>query len=111
MALTDERCVPCREGASRVEGAELERLLKEIPLWRVAPRNGVPAIEREFQFPDFSKALAFTVEVGLIAEREDHHPAIVTEWGRVSVAFWTHKIRGLHRNDFVAAAKVDGLAA
>ena len=66
-------------------------------------------LTREFKFRDFAQALAFTDRVGALAEEEDHHPAILTEWGKVTVAWWTHKIRGLHRNDFVMAAKSDGL--
>ena len=56
---------------------------------------------------DFAEALEFTNDVGAIAEEEGHHPAILTEWGRVTVTWWTHKIRGLHRNDFIMAAKTD----
>ena len=62
-----------------------------------------------FRFDDFAKALAFTNALGQLAEEEDHHPALLTEWGRVTVTWWTHKIRGLHRNDFVMAAKADEL--
>ena len=72
-------------------------------------REGINRLERNFEFPDFVQAMAFTNQVGVLAEEEDHHPAILTEWGRVTVTWWTHKIRGLHRNDFVAAAKTDTL--
>lgn len=64
-------------------------------------------VERVFAFPDFASALAFTNRVGAIAEAEAHHPALTTEWGRVTVAWWTHAIGGLHRNDVVMAAKTD----
>ena len=64
-----------------------------------------------FQFDDFAQALDFTNRVGAIAEDQGHHPALLTEWGRVTVAWWTHKIRGLHRNDFVMAARTDEVAA
>jgi pterin-4a-carbinolamine dehydratase len=67
--------------------------------------------ERAFEFPSFADALAFTNRVGALAEKEGHHPALLTEWGRVTVTWWTHKIRGLHRNDFIMAAKTDALAA
>jgi len=107
--LTKEPCVACRAGEPRVEGRALEELLAQVPGWKVAQREGIPRLEKAYEFEDFSQALAFTVQVGLLAEREDHHPAILTEWGRVTVAFWTHKIKGLHRNDFIAAAKTDAI--
>jgi 4a-hydroxytetrahydrobiopterin dehydratase len=109
MSLSKEECVPCRQGAPMLESSEIEKLIKEIPGWNVTMRDGISTIERVFQFEDFSQALAFTVRVGLLAEQQGHHPAILTEWGRVTVSFWTHKIKGLHHNDFVAAAKVDDL--
>ena len=64
-------------------------------------------LERLFHFPSFADALAFTNRVGAIAEDEGHHPALLTEWGQVTVTWWTHKIRGLHRNDFIMAAKTE----
>ncbi len=60
-----------------------------------------------FSFNNFGEALEFTNKVGKVAEAEGHHPAILTEWSRVTVSWWTHKIRGLHRNDFIMAAKTD----
>jgi 4a-hydroxytetrahydrobiopterin dehydratase len=74
-------------------------------------QEGIDKLERVFTFKDFAEALAFTNRVGALAEAEVHHPAILTEWGRVTVTLWTHKIRGLHRNDFIMAAKVDSLTA
>jgi len=64
-------------------------------------------LSREFDFRDFAQALAFTNRVGEIAEAEDHHPAILTEWGKVSVTWWSHKIKGLHKNDLIMAARTD----
>ena len=90
--------------------AEALALGREAPEWRVIEREGVRQLERVFAFPDFAAALAFTNRVGAIAEAEGHHPALLTEWGRVTVTWWTHAIGGLHRNDFVMAAKTDGLA-
>jgi 4a-hydroxytetrahydrobiopterin dehydratase len=90
--------------------AEIAALLPTVPGWQVVERDGIARLERVLRFPDFVQALAFTNRVGEIAEAEGHHPAILTEWGRVTVTWWTHKIRGLHRNDFIMAAKTDGLA-
>jgi len=109
--LVQERCVACRRDAPRVTDEEMAALKPQIPDWELTEHEGVPRLERTFRFPDFVQALAFTQRVGELAEAEGHHPAILTEWGRVKVSWWTHKIRGLHRNDFVMAAKTDRLAA
>jgi 4a-hydroxytetrahydrobiopterin dehydratase len=109
MALADESCVACRPGTPPVADGDLATLLREVPEWRIRPRDGVACLERVFPFPDFARALAFTNAVGALAEAAGHHPALTTEWGRVTVAWWTHAISGLHRNDFVMAAKTDSL--
>jgi 4a-hydroxytetrahydrobiopterin dehydratase len=109
--LAGETCVPCRGGEPTLGEDELEALLPEIPGWRVEERGGVKRLERRFRFPDFASALEFTVGVGGKAEEAGHHPALLTEWGRVTVSWWTHAIGGLHRNDFVMAARTDGVYA
>lgn len=109
--LTRESCVPCREGAPMLTADELATYLPQVPLWRVAEVDGIARIERTFTFRDFHSALHFTVRVGELAEREGHHPDIHLSWGRVRVETWTHKIGGLHENDFILAAKIDELAA
>lgn len=109
--LAKAKCEACRKGAPTVTAEEREALKPQVPQWAVVEREGIPRLERVFEFPDFAQALAFTNLVGDIAEEEGHHPALLTEWGRVTVTWWTHKIRGLHRNDFVMAAKTDELAA
>jgi 4a-hydroxytetrahydrobiopterin dehydratase len=78
--------------------------------WALIERDGIQRLERVFRFANFAEALAFTSRVGALAEEEDHHPAILTKWSRATVTLWTHKIRGLHRNDFIMAAKIDSLA-
>jgi len=60
-----------------------------------------------FSFKNFVEALAFTNSVGALAEEQGHHPDLLTEWGRVTVTWWSHKIKGLHRNDFIVAARTD----
>lgn len=109
--LTKRTCEPCRKGAPTVTPAEMAELRPQVPAWAIVEPGGVPRLERVFTFPDFAAALAFTNRVGAIAEEEGHHPALLTEWGRVTVGWWTHKIRGLHRNDFIMAAKTDELYA
>lgn len=104
-------CEACRKGAPTVTDDERARLLPQLPEWTIVTREGVDRLERVFSFPDFVSALRFTNRVGEIAEAEGHHPALLTEWGRVTVTWWTHKIGGLHRNDFIMAARTDELLA
>lgn len=108
-ALTSMKCVACRADSPRVTEAEIAEFKPQIPEWQIVERENIPRLERVFKFPNFAEALAFTNRVGALAEAEDHHPAILTEWGKVTVTWWTHKIKGLHRNDFIAAAKTDEL--
>ena len=107
--LTQMKCTACRKGEPTVTDAEIAELHAQVRDWSIVEREGVKRLERAFKFPDFAQALAFTNKVGSIAEAEGHHPAILTEWGRVTVTWWTHKIGGLHRNDFIMAAKTDQL--
>ena len=105
--LTQIKCVPCRGGEPTVTEAEMAEYRLQVPDWQVVEREGVKRLERVFKFKNFAQALVFTNRVGELAESEGHHPAILTEWGKVTVTWWTHKIHGLHRNDFVMAAKTD----
>jgi 4a-hydroxytetrahydrobiopterin dehydratase len=108
-ALTKEKCTACRRDSPRATEAEIGELKPQIPEWTLLEREGIERLERVYPFANFAEALRFTNRVGALAEEEGHHPAILTEWGRVTVTLWTHKIRGLHRNDFIMAAKVDSL--
>jgi len=107
--LTRFKCVPCQGGEPTVTEAEMQELITQVPEWQVVEVEGVKRLERIFKFKNFIQAMAFTNRVGELAEEEGHHPALLTEWGKVSVMWWTHKIRGLHRNDFIMAAKTDEL--
>jgi 4a-hydroxytetrahydrobiopterin dehydratase len=105
--LASEKCEPCHGGVPRVKGDELQRLAQLLADgWRVINEHH---LEKEFRFPDFVQALAFTNRVGAIAEEQQHHPDIYLTWGKVRVTIWTHAIDGLSRNDFVLAAKIDGI--
>jgi 4a-hydroxytetrahydrobiopterin dehydratase len=107
--LATEKCEACRPDSPRVTDAEAQQLLRELPDWLIIEQDGVPRLQRVFRFKDFVSALAFTNEVGRIAEEAQHHPLLITEWGRVTVQWWTHAIGGLHRNDFILAARADRL--
>ena len=108
--LAGMSCVACRADAPTVTEEEIAELHPQVPDWELVDEDGIERLRRVFRFDDFAQALAFTNRVGAIAEAEGHHPALITEWGRVTVTWWTHKIKGLHRNDFVMAAKTDELA-
>lgn len=108
-ALVDNHCEACRVGAPAVKEEEMPNLLRQIPLWTLESENGIPQLRRQFDFPNFRRALDFANQVGALAEAEGHHPALLVEWGAVTVAWWTHKIKALHKNDFIMAAKTDHL--
>jgi 4a-hydroxytetrahydrobiopterin dehydratase len=105
--LSQESCEACRAGAPQVSDEEMAQLVRSVPEWNFETRNGVLQLERSYRFDNFVEALSFTLEIGTLAESEGHHPQILTEWGKVTVTWWSHKIGGLHRNDFVMAAKSD----
>jgi 4a-hydroxytetrahydrobiopterin dehydratase len=107
--LTELKCVACRGGEPTVTDEEIRELHPQIPDWQIPERDGIKQLERTFKFKNFAEALRFTNQVGELAEEEDHHPRLVTEWGKVTVTWWTHKIKGLHQNDFIMAAKTDEL--
>jgi 4a-hydroxytetrahydrobiopterin dehydratase len=106
-SLAEMKCVPCQGGEPTVTEQEIAELKPKVPNWEIEEQDAVKRLKRVFTFKNFAQALAFTNRVGQIAEEEGHHPVLVTEWGRVTVSWWTHKIDGLHRNDFVMAAKTD----
>ena len=109
MALYEMVCEVCRVGAPTLSDAEIAEFQPEVPGWTVVEVDGMRRLHREFGFKDFREALAFTAGVGVLAEENGHHPAILTEWGKVTIDWWTHKIGGIHRTDFIMAAKTDGL--
>ena len=104
------RCVACRGGEPTLTDEEIAAYRDQVPDWEVVEIDGVKRLRRVFRFADFASALRFTDRVGALAEGEGHHPALLTEWGRTTVSWWTHKIGGLHRNDLIMAAKTDALA-
>ncbi|WP_100258095.1 4a-hydroxytetrahydrobiopterin dehydratase [Reinekea forsetii] len=111
MTLTTQHCAACLPDAPKMAPDELAELMQQLPEWQILAVNQVMQLERVFIFRNFRLALDFTNRVGNLAEQEDHHPAIVTEWGKVTVRWWTHAIAGLHRNDLICAAKTDALLA
>ncbi len=103
--LEQESCRPCRGGVEPLRGQALEDLRRRLgPGWEVKEGR---RLEKEFKFDDFQQALRFVNQVGALAEAQGHHPDLHLGWGRVKVILWTHKIGGLHENDFILAAKID----
>jgi len=107
--LAKFKCIPCKGDTLALSIDEIANLLLQIPEWGLVEIEKMPRLERVFLFENFADALAFSNQVGEIAESEGHHPLIVTEWGRVTVQWWTYAIGGLHKNDFIMAAKTDVL--
>jgi len=105
--LHEMKCEACRGGDPPLTEEQIEALRAETPRWTVIEVEGVKRLERMYRFDDFASAISFTDVVAALAEANAHHPRIVTEWGTVTVQWWTHKIRGLHQNDFIMAAKTE----
>lgn len=109
MGLAAKACGPCRGGVAPLTAEESDRYLRETPGWTLS-EDGT-RIQRSFSFRDFASALEFVGKVADLAEREGHHPDIAFGWGYCRITFQTHRIHGLHENDFIMAAKVNELAA
>jgi 4a-hydroxytetrahydrobiopterin dehydratase len=105
--LTQMVCTACRKGEPMVTEAEMAEFMPQVPAWQVIEVDGIKRLQRVFSFQNFVDALAFTNKIGAQAEAAGHHPALLTEWGKTTVTWWTHKIGGLHRNDFIMAAQAD----
>lgn len=107
--LSQERCIPCETGIPPMTEAEIDQLIIELPDWEVVKVDQVPRLKRIYKFNNFVDALEFVNGVGRIAEEQGHHPLVCLTWGEATVEWWTHNIKGLHKNDFVMAAKTDDL--
>ncbi|USZ15190.1 4a-hydroxytetrahydrobiopterin dehydratase [Moraxella sp. FZFQ2102] len=105
--LKDQACEVCRLDAPLVCDDQLPSLLKQIPTWQMVTINDVKRLTKVFKFKNFKQALAFANRVGDIGETAGHHPALLVEWGKVTVSWWSHEAGGLHKNDFILAARTD----
>ena len=106
-SLSQMKCIACRADSPPATEDDLVGWMLQLTQWKIVEPEGVRTLERLFKFKNFVQALEFTNRVGEIAEAEGHHPDILTQWGKVTVWWSTHKIKNLHRNDFIMAAKTD----
>jgi 4a-hydroxytetrahydrobiopterin dehydratase len=107
--LSEKHCSACRADATPLTAEEIDSGLQQLPGWSLVPVGAINQLARVYKFRDFASAMVFARELGDLAESVQHHPAILVEWGKVEVRWWTHKIRGLHENDLIMAAKTETL--
>ena len=108
--LSRSTCEACSAGSKALSAEQCTALLQQLPGWQLSSTDGMAQLSKTYLFSNFSQALAFSNQVGSISEAQNHHPQLVTEWGKVTVRWWTHTLAGLHRNDFIMAARTDDLA-
>ena len=107
--LSQLQCIPCRGGDPMLTDTEIAELHPQVSEWEIIEVDGIKRLQRIFKFKDYIEAVVFTNKIAMTAEKEDHHPLLIVEWGKVTVAWWTHFVNGLHKNDFIMAAKTDQL--
>ena len=107
--LSQNICEACRADADALQETEIQELLPQIPSWTVCEEESIKKLICSFAFLTYEDSVKFTNEVAKLADKEDHHPEIFLEWGKVTVTWWSHKIKGLHINDFICASKTDVL--
>jgi 4a-hydroxytetrahydrobiopterin dehydratase len=110
-SLARRHCQTSSMGDQALTDRDINRLLTHVTRWHRIQEEGTDKLRRSFHFPDFKQAFNYAFAIAALAEREDHHPVICVEWGKVTVTWWTHKVRGLHENDFIMAAKCDLVAS
>src|SRR3990167_6195268 len=108
MDLAEKHCVACEGGIPPMSNEEEDKYIKEVPSWKLV-REGIHKIRKEFKFKDFKEAIEFVNKVAGLAEEEGHHPDIYIYYSKVILELHTHKIKGLFKNDFILAAKIDQL--
>ena len=104
--LQKKHCVPCEGGEKPLDQAGIRKYAEAVPDWNVTPD---PRLKRTFKFKDFKEAMEFVNRMAAVAEAEGHHPDFFVHWNEVNVELWTHATGGLHMNDFIMAAKIDGV--
>ena len=108
--LANKEIILSKKGDSAMSQQDAEELLQSLSGWSIIHDNGMDKLVKIYELDDYKQTMSLTNKFGLIAEQYNHHPVIVTEWGKVTVTWWTHVIGGLHLNDFIMAAKCDRIA-
>ncbi|MEE3169508.1 MAG: 4a-hydroxytetrahydrobiopterin dehydratase [Pseudomonadota bacterium] len=106
-ALREHSCEACSPNAPKATEEEKQQLHKDVPDWEILEIDKEEQLHKVYKLKNFVKALEFTNKIGDLAEAENHHPVIVLEYGKVAVSWWSHEIGGLHKNDFILAARTD----
>ncbi len=101
----NRNCTPCQEGSNPILPQEAQSKLKNLNDWYLL--NSDKKIKKDYKFKNFKEALNFVNKVAIIAEEQNHHPDIYFTYGKCSIEIYTHKINGLHENDFILAEKID----
>jgi 4a-hydroxytetrahydrobiopterin dehydratase len=107
--LHEQQCEACSISATHVSNEDMQTFLKDIPEWEQLCEEGIKKLRRVYKFKNFVEAMAFSNKIAELAEEHGHHPALLTEWGKVTITWWSHEMKGLHKNDFILAAKCDHL--
>ncbi len=107
--LREMTCSASRGDSPPLTDEAIQEMMRQIPDWTLLQEEGIDKLTRTFKFSNFLEALEFTNRLGEVAEEQGHHPIITLTWGRTTVTWFTHDIEGLHRNDFIMAAKTDEL--
>jgi 4a-hydroxytetrahydrobiopterin dehydratase len=105
--LSDLQCKATAADAGLLSAEQIAELLPQIPGWTTSNPGQILQLEKTFSFNSFVAAMDFANQLSLIAEANDHHPALLIQYGSVTVNWWSHSIRGLHLNDFILAAKTN----
>lgn len=108
-AFIKEHCEACDKNATKVSKREITTLLTSLPHWKVERIDNIDQLSRSFTFKNFKLAMDFSNKIATLAEEEFHHPAILTEWGKVTIRWWSHSLQGLHKNDFIMASKTSDI--
>lgn len=106
-SFAQETCIPCTGSVPAATDAEIQELRLNTPMWAIVTEDDIQRLRRTFDFDKYADGLLFTLRVGRLAQEQDHHPTITIRYGHVDLEWYTHAIGGLHRNDFIMAAKTD----
>tara|TARA_Y200000002_G_C22436125_1_gene560155 strand:- start:89 stop:430 length:342 start_codon:yes stop_codon:yes gene_type:complete len=106
--LSKQSCTACEIGAPLVPDQQQQEYLKDLTGWEIE-KSDISKLVKEYKLSNYELSIKFANLIADLSESEDHHPKIILEWGLVKIEWWSHKIKGLHMNDFICASKCDDL--